>query len=375
MLSFQLNSGLLNKIRYLQKLFIEKYHTLCALSADEQEMLHRLARISVVGASTRIENAVLTDLEIDWLDTLLIKDSKTTAFQKHKAMISDKLSKERERSIEEVIGCRTMLMIIYEQAQSLVPLTETSIRGLHHELLRHYPKATRYVGRYKTNSNSVVSFNKITQSKKTVLETAAPGIQTQTQMFELIKWYNQAYENEPFTLPLACEFVFRFLAIHPFQDGNGRLGRGLFLLLLLQSQDISLAYVSRFLAIDRHIEQHKEEYYWVLHRCSNGKFSVNPKKYHVENFFNFMIKVLIESLNDIEINHKKYHVLRSLSTSAQAVLQCFKEKPESRLQTNQICSLIKIPRRTVINSLNTLLKHGLIQRYGQGAGSRYQLIF
>lgn len=69
-----------------------------------------------------------------------------------------------------------------------------------------------------------------------------------------------------------------------------------------------------------------------------------------------MVKILIESLHGIEINPQKYHALNGLSFSAQTVLQCFKERPESKLQTNQICSLTKIPRRTVINCLNTNVK-------------------
>ena len=47
--------------------------------------------------------------------------------------------------------------------------------------------------------------------------------------------------EHPWPLLVATEFVFRFLAIHPFYDGNGRLGRALFILALLQSVDKYLA--------------------------------------------------------------------------------------------------------------------------------------
>ena len=85
------------------------------------DSIHRYARMSQIGASTRIENAVLTDAEIDWMDTVLSKDARTTAFQSQRKLIENKLSKDRERSLEEVAGCRAMLHIIYEQAHEFSP--------------------------------------------------------------------------------------------------------------------------------------------------------------------------------------------------------------------------------------------------------------
>jgi hypothetical protein len=96
----------------------------------EASWLHRWALISTIGASTRIENAVLTDAEINWVDTALSQDGHVTAFDAHKAAILDKLSKDRERSVEEVVGCREVLSIVYLQAAELFPLTESTIGGL-----------------------------------------------------------------------------------------------------------------------------------------------------------------------------------------------------------------------------------------------------
>ena len=69
-----------------------------------------LLRDFVLGVSTRIENAVLTDQEIAWVDTTLSASGKTTAFEEKKQAILDKFSKDRERSIEAVVGCREVLI-------------------------------------------------------------------------------------------------------------------------------------------------------------------------------------------------------------------------------------------------------------------------
>ena len=104
-------------------------------------------------------------------------------------------------------------------------------------------------------------------------------------MSDLTQWYNEIYQRDSRTIPIAAEFAYRFLAIHPFQDGNGRLGRGLFLLLLLQSKNEALSTIARYLPIDRYIERYREEYYFVLNRCSGGIFKQNSFEYKINYFF------------------------------------------------------------------------------------------
>ena len=121
---------------------------------------------------------MLTDAEIDWVDTALLQDGHVTAFDANKAAILDKLSKDRERSVEEVVGCREVLGIVYLQAADLFPLTESAVRGLHHTLLSFYPAARFYAGGYKTSPNQVVSVNHDTGERRVVLDPTPPGPQT-----------------------------------------------------------------------------------------------------------------------------------------------------------------------------------------------------
>jgi len=96
MLSFTPSTKLEKELKRLQGLFVETYKDLEGLSADEGMYLHRFALISNIGASTRIENAILTDQEIEWVDTALSDDGRITAFEEKKAFILNKLSKDRE---------------------------------------------------------------------------------------------------------------------------------------------------------------------------------------------------------------------------------------------------------------------------------------
>ncbi len=345
------------------------------IEEDERAWLHRWALISTIGASTRIENAVLTDAEIEWVDTTLSEDGHPSAFEAKKAEIFDKLSKDRERSIEEVVGCREILSLVYVQAEELFPLTETTLCGLHKELLRQYPAAARYAGRYKDNPNQVVSVNHDTGEQRIVLDPTPPGPQTEAAMRALLDWYNAAIKGHPCPLLVASEFVFRFLAIHPFQDGNGRLGRALFLLALLHGDDPALEKIVRFISIDRQIERHRPLYYTTLQQASNGVYQANSQDYRLEPLAWFFLKMTDHALGDVALLRERYAALRRLSESATRVLACFRSSPEQRLTPAEIMEEAGLVRRTVQNSLRSLLGAGIIQRLGAGRGTRYQLIF
>lgn len=375
MLSFQIDNKTTRQLIALNELISEKYAFLETLPRDEKENIHRYAWISMVGASTRIENAVLTDSEIDWLDSVLSKDGKQTALDAHKSQIEDKLSKDKERSIEEAAGCRTALLLIYEQAKEYLPLTEFLVRSLHHELLRHYSKPGIRKGAYKDKPNSVVEENHDTGEKKSIFKTADPGTATEMAMKDLIVWYNESIQEEPWPIAVAVEFVYRFLAIHPFQDGNGRLGRAFFLMSLLQSPNEKLSEVVYYLAIDRHIERHKEEYYIVLNQCSDGGYRTDPTQYKINFFLKYMIKVLEGAMSDIDFYAARAKAYKKLSASAVTVLMCFKDKAEEKIKTKDILEATDLPKRTITTSLKTLADSGFIARYGQGAATHYQLIF
>lgn len=350
-------------------------HELDGVTDEERTWLHRWALISTIGASTRIENAVLTDAEIEWVDTTLSEDGRPSAFEAKKTAILDKLSKDRERSIEEVVGCRELLSLVYVQADEMFPLTETILCGLHRELLRHYPAAERYAGRYKLSPNQVVSVNHETGEQRTVLDPTPPGPQTDAAMRSLVDWYNRAIKAHPWPLLVASEFVFRFLAIHPFQDGNGRLGRALFLLALMHGDDPALRTIVRFVSIDRQIERHRPLYYTTLQQAADGRYRPDSADYRLEPLAWFFLKMMDLALGDIAVLRSRYATLQRLSESATRVLACFRSAPEQRLTPADIMAQTGLVRRTVQNALRSLVEAGLLHRLGAGRGTRYQLIF
>ncbi len=375
MLSYKIDKKTFNQLISLQNKISEKSVFVSSLGKEARIAIQRYAFISNIGASTRIENAVLTNQEIEWIDSTLSEDGKTTAFEDQKKYIENKITKDKERSLEEVAGCREFLQFLFMSAKELKPFTEADLRQFHHVLLKYYPQASHYLGQYKTSHNSVISINNLTGEKKDVLRTADPGNETKIAMQDLIKWYREEIENHPWTIAVACELVFRFLAIHPFQDGNGRLGRGLFYLALMQSPFDSLSAIAPYLSLDRSIEENRQEYYFVLRQCSSGRFCVDPTEYKIENFLSFIITRLNDALEDVSLYHEKYSNYQKLSSNHKTVLQCFKERPETRLTVGDLIELLKQPRRTITYNLSQLTKKGFLQRTGSTRSSEYKLVF
>lgn len=122
-------------------------------------------------------------------------------------------------------------MMSQEVKESHMPLTQHFIRTLHKTLLRedytvyrNLPggQQTSYVihaGQYKTRPNSVIT------RYGDRFEYASPE-ETPALMTDLVNWYNDAEQSGKYSVvELAALFHYRYIRIHPFEDGNGRIAR------------------------------------------------------------------------------------------------------------------------------------------------------
>ena len=144
------------------------------------------------------------------------------------------------KDLEDMKASNVGLNMMKEQALSEYPLTETFIRQLHKTLLREdytvyrqLPggQQTSYVvhaGVYKTRPNSVRTIT------GELFEYASPE-ETPALMTDLISWYHEAEESGQYSLAELCAlFHYRYIRIHPFEDGNGRIARLMMNFILLR---------------------------------------------------------------------------------------------------------------------------------------------
>jgi Fic family protein len=140
----------------------------------------------------------------------------------------------------EITGHNEAINWIMEVVKDERPLTGTFIRELHTLLLKEASykdaktpegKPTRRkieVGKYKTHPNHVITVTGETHYFATPEETPA-------KMQELIEWFRKEKEKSGINpVILASLFHYRFISIHPFDDGNGRVARIIMNFILMQ---------------------------------------------------------------------------------------------------------------------------------------------
>jgi len=210
--------------------------------------------ITSSGSSTRIEGAILTDVEI-------------------KKFVDKgcKISKMSSRSEREVAGYIKALNYIYDNFSDL-EISEKNIRELHQILTSELtsdqlPKKQR--GSYKDIDNHVIEKNLETGKEIIWFKTTPPGPQTESAMRELIESFQNIKESDELqSIVLTASFIVHFLAIHPFRDGNGRLSRLITVWLLLRFGYSWMQFASH----EKVIEDNKENYYLSL-RETQSSFS------------------------------------------------------------------------------------------------------
>src|SRR5690606_32615401 len=146
------------------------------------------------------------------------------------------------RDEQEVIGYYEVLELIYDHYTD-IKLSESYLKQLHQTLLKHSHKDERHRGNYKHLSNKVVATYP-TGKQRTIFATTEPAL-VAGEMQELIEWTNRQFEEKSIhPLIIIGNFIYDFLSIHPFQDGNGRLSRLLTTLGLLQHDYAFIQYIS-----------------------------------------------------------------------------------------------------------------------------------
>jgi Fic family protein len=344
----KLGSDLVKLIAEIDE-FKGRWEALKMLSPDRLTALRKVATIESVGSSTRIEGAKLSDAQVETLlSDIFIKSFKT-------------------RDEQEVAGYAEAMDLVFE-AFGEMRLTESHIRQLHQNLLRHSDKDERHRGSYKTLPNNVVAFDADRREIGVVFETTTP-FETPREMEALVAWTRKAIEEEALhSLLIIAVFIVTFLAIHPFQDGNGRLSRVLTTLLLLRA---GYAYVP-YASLERVIEENKDLYYKALRRTQTTLNGDAPDWLPWVGFFLRCLKKQKDSLA-VRLHHERtaQGSEDELSDVSRQVLKAL--RAQERLTNAQLASITGANRNTLKVRLRELLSEGRIRRHGKARATWYSL--
>jgi Fic family protein len=317
------------------------------LSPEKLSALKKVATIESIGSSTRIEGVKLSDKEIE----NLLSNIGSTSF----------LSRDEQ----EVAGYSEVCNLVFSSFEEM-SFSENLIKQLHGVLLKFSEKDERHLGEYKKLPNSVKTFDSSGKSLGIIFETASP-FDTPFQIHNLMNWFRtQLTEQKLHPLILMGIFIVHFLAIHPFQDGNGRLSRIITTLLLMQSGYVYTPYSS----LESIIERNKENYYLALRKTQ----ATLKNKIDYEPWLLFFLRSLQKQKTHLErkLEIEKETVIFNLSDSSRRIIDVIKERESVGI--TEIAYLTKINKNTVKKHLNALAKDELIIKYGSGKSTKYRIM-
>ncbi len=314
------------------------------IAPDRLSLLRKVATIESVGSSTRIEGVKLTDGEIERL------------------LSGVGLKRFRSRDEQEVAGYAEAMNLVFESYAD-IPVTENHIKQLHQILLKHSTKDARHRGAYKKLPNNVEAFDADGKRVGVIFETASP-FDTPRKMRELVEWFDrETTANRHHSLLLIAVFVVHFLAIHPFQDGNGRLSRILTTLFLLKAGYLYVPYSS----LERIIEENKDRYYLALRRAQATLYTDNAR---LGEWLVFFLQSLKQQVDALAKKLDRETRLLAIPKLSQDILVAAKE--QGRVTVREMQRLTGASRNTIKVHLKTLTQKRLLTQEGTGKGTWYR---
>lgn len=333
---------------------MSRWQALQPLSDRDRELLSRRFTIDFNYNSNHIEGNTLTYGQTEIL------------------LLFGKIVGEAEvKDVQEMTASNVGLKMMREEAVLKdIPLTQNFIRQLHQTLLRedytvyrNLPggETTSYVihaGRYKTRPNSVIT------RYGDRFEYASPE-ETPALMTDLVNWYNQAEQSQKFTpVELAAIFHYRYIRIHPFEDGNGRIARMMANYILCRHGYPMIVVRSR----------KKNEYLEALHKTdltvgATPSLGAHASKRDIQQFLTYFTNLFVEEVSYnirflTERGDKVWWfdgervVFRAESTSK--ILNLMYSTPEITIA--KLSELVGINMAAVNKQIKQLVAKGYVQR-------------
>jgi len=304
---YEINTSILNKVAAIMKM-IGKFSSMNNLSS--QPLLRRKNQIKSIHSSLAIENNQLSESQV-------------------KDLINGKLVIGPQKDILEVQNA----INVYEHLQEINPYAQKDLLNYHKILMT---SLVSDAGSYRKGQVGVFDDEK-------AIFMAPPADRVPALMNNLYDYLNHYDEN---ILIKSCVFHYEFEFIHPFSDGNGRMGR-LFQTCLLANEE-ELFY---YLPVESIIKQKQQAYYDAISKSNQEGASTV--------FIEFMLDAIIETMND---TLKQSNIeTGSLSIQAKKLLTVLEEGIP--YTTIELMDRVGIKSRASFkkNYLDPLLQSGMIE--------------
>lgn len=184
-------------------------------------------------------------------------------------------AEKREKAKEADMA--TLLFDVYESFDD--PLSQNTLFAWHRKLFDKDSKIED-IGKFRTHHEPMQIVSGRYGNTKVFFE-APPSAKVQSEMNAFIEWFNATKGDGNLLVRAAVAHVY-FESIHPFEDGNGRIGR--FLVEKVLSQELGKPTL---IAVSKILEKRKKEYYTALERCN--------KTLEIQHFVDFFADVILQA--------------------------------------------------------------------------------
>lgn len=305
---------------------------------DVLNALMEVAKVQSTTSSNRIEGISTTDVRM-------------------RELMSRKTI-PRNRNEQEIAGYRDVLKTIHE-SHDFISVTPNILLQLHRDLYSKLPQGIG--GHWKLNDNVIEETD--ASGNTSIRFRPASAVETPAAMDSLCAAYRRAVDDARFDpLMLIPMFIFDFLCVHPFHDGNGRMSRLLTLLLLYRSGFM----VGKYISLEMLIEESKADYYEAL-QASSAHWHENgcDMKPYVE----YTLGVILKAYRELESRVEGLVAARmSKADRIRAVVEATLGKVTKR---DILSKCPDISTAMVEMTLKKLLDDGFIRKVGNGRGTAY----
>lgn len=235
----------------------------------------------------------------------------------------------------------------YDLLLSLNPYNEKDLLKAHELMMQDLINIS---GKYRTDGVGIFDGEK-------VVHVAPPADRVPELMADLFKWLKT---NDVHPLIKSCVFHYEFEFIHPFQDGNGRMGR-LWQTVILKDWKEVFAW----LPVETLIKENQKEYYNVL--------GVSDRAADSTKFIEFMLTLILNTIEEIIVTENKVtqKVTQKVTVNQQKILDAIKNNPF--ITQEELASIVGIARKNIISNMKKLQGNGLIKRIGADKNGYWQV--
>lgn len=311
------------------------------------QIIDLISQISeAVGEINSLENSprhleLRKENRIKTIHSSLAIENNSLSLEQITAIIEGKRVLGSPNEIQEVKNA----LQAYELLLTLNPYEEKDLLKAHKLMMADLVERN---GKYRKDGVGIFDGNQ-------VVHLAPTADRVPFLMSDLFEWLKN---SDVHPLIKSCVFHYEFEFIHPFQDGNGRMGR-LWQTVILKEWKSVFAW----LPIETLIKENQVEYYNALNSSDSDANSTN--------FTVFMLQTILRTIKEIIETEKKItlKITVKITANQKKILEAIKQNPF--VTQEELSSIVGIAKLNINKNMKKLQEQGIIERVGADKNGKW----